>query len=554
MEEAIVPYLPLPQFEDDEKSILDYWPMKNSKPRKSQEIIFDWISKLPADKKYILLEMPVGAGKSPSAITFSGYVARSFGNSFVLTPQKILQRQYEESFERHLIGTVYGKSNYECASKNTNCDIGGDIKPECSGCPAKEAMGAAIQSPNMVLNYTLALLLFKFIDKKKLKPRKLMIFDECHTLENHLTEFNAVSISELRCKKLDLKFRVPKNIDLAMEWIQTEYFPKVARKLQEYSDIVDGINDELEFSPRKLTGDERQSFKNYKDMKEHADSVGMLYSMSLEELKERFVLVQEKQSFKFKELYGKNVFHQLVKPMADKFLFMSSTILNKDAYCRDLGINPEEAAFISVPSEFPVENRPVLYMPQFKMNYEWSNDSNYQNRKDMIMKIKDVCDLHKTDSGIIHTGSFQVAEWLVEELSGLLDHQIMHHNPSAKLGINRDTVIANYLSVSETQPTILISPSITEGLDLKNDLARFAIFMKVPYPYLGDAWVKRRMELSKEWYNRQAMIAIIQGAGRIVRSNEDWGYTYILDASFNYLYYNMQRSIPEWWKDGFQTV
>jgi Rad3-related DNA helicase len=37
---------------------------------------------------------------------------------------------------------------------------------------------------------------------------------------------------------------------------------------------------------------------------------------------------------------------------------MSATILDKDAFCRSLGL-PEEVKFIQVPSDFPLHNRPI---------------------------------------------------------------------------------------------------------------------------------------------------------------------------------------------------
>lgn len=542
------------RFTENDK-ISKYWPRKDSPPRKTQEIALDWISKLPADKKYILCELPVGAGKSDFAVNYAGWLSKSNGDSFILTPQKILQDQYERSFPSHLIGSLKGKGNYECHSKNTNCDIGSDIKPDCgNNCPAKMAKEAAMMSPNMVLNYTLAFLLFKYADKRKFRPRKLMIFDECHTLENHLTEFNAVSISDYRCKKLGVNYYPHKVLERALEWIEGEYYSALCKKLLEYTRITNEINDDVEYNPRKLTKDEQNAFKTLKDFTEHRDALDFIRLMSVDEIKERFVLVQDgKQSFKFKELYGKNVFHSLVKPMADKFLFMSATILNKESYCRDLNIPIAETAFISLESEFATDNRLIIFDPVCKVNYEFFNDDNYSNRQDMVVKVKEICDQHGAESGIIHTSSFNVAEWLVNELSSVVTHTVLHHNPSLK-GVTRDDVIAEYLRVAESQPTILISPSITEGLDLGEDKGRFAIFLKTPYPNLGDAWVARRSQISREWYNRQTMIGIMQGAGRIVRSKNDHGITYIVDASFNYLYYQMKPCIPQWWQDALLSV
>ena len=158
--------------------------------------------------------------------------------------------------------------------------------------------------------------------------------------------------------------------------------------------------------------------------------------------------------------------------------------------------------------------------------------------------------MHGEESGIIHTGNFKIAEWLVKELEGRIDQEIYHHNPESEL--NRNDVITGFIDSS--RPSVLISPSCTEGLDLKDDLARFALFVKVPFGALGDQWIKKRMDMSNEWYRRRAVISIIQGGGRIVRGPEDVGSVYILDESFGYLYQQTHDVLPEWWKDSYQRI
>ncbi len=543
----------------DEGNILSYWPFGEYPPRKSQEIIQDWIQTLGPEIRYILCEIPVGGGKSPLALNLSGWFSRNFGDAYLMTPQKILQKQYEDSFEKHLLHTLYGKSNYNCESKNTNCDIGSDIKPRCENCPHKHAFNRMPMSPNVVLNYSLALNLFKYVadDKGPVRHRKLMVFDEAHTLEHHLTEFNAISFSEMRCKKLNIRIQIPRSIPEALDWIRHQYMPALTTNIERASPDVQRILNDMEFDfGRKLSMDEQRAIKDLRELKEHrANIVEYLLSKPSEEVDMRYVLVNEsKTSFKFKELYGKHIFKELVEPMADKFLFMSSTILDKDSYCHDLGIDPKKTAFISIPSEFPEDNRPVMYMPIIKMTYGWDADTAVQRteRRKMIQRIVQLCtEIHQGESGVIHTGSFQVAKWLVQELSGLIPHQIMHHNPES--GYTRDQVI-NDFQEDDGMPKLLISPSVTEGLDLKGDKGRFAIFAKVPYPYLGDAWVKKRMSLSNTWYSIQALIAIIQGGGRVVRSPEDWGHVYILDTSWEGLYRRAKHMIPQWWKDSYQVM
>jgi Rad3-related DNA helicase len=104
------------------------------------------------------------------------------------------------------------------------------------------------------------------------------------------------------------------------------------------------------------------------------------------------------------------------------------------------------------------------------------------------------------------------------------------------------------------KPAILISPSITEGLDLVDDCARFAIFAKIPFGQLTDTWIKARMDISQKWYQLRALTDVIQGGGRIVRSSDDYGVVYILDSSFKYLYSNTKQYLPSWWKEAYSEV
>jgi Rad3-related DNA helicase len=272
----------------------------------------------------------------------------------------------------------------------------------------------------------------------------------------------------------------------------------------------------------------------------------------LEFVERSYVLMRDKTMFQFKEIYGSNLFSHILEPKANRFLFMSATILNQNEFCRDLGIPKEETAVISVTSEFHKDNRPVYFMPTSKMSYGWNKPDKAALRDKMAKKVISLCGLHAEDSGIVHTGSFLIAKWLIGELEGKIPHEIVTHKPEDGLG--RDDIIEEFTDNKGEKPMLLISPSITEGLDLKDDSARFAIFVKVPYPFLGDEWVKRRLELSEEWYTRQAMINMIQGSGRIVRTPEDWGNTYILDESFSNLWYRFKPFAPEWWKEAFSKI
>ena len=107
---------------------------------------------------------------------------------------------------------------------------------------------------------------------------------------------------------------------------------------------------------------------------------------------------------------------------------------------------------------------------------------------------------------------------------------------------NRDTVLKQHMTSSE--PTVLVSPSMMEGVDLSDELSRFQIICKLPFPYLGDAVVKKRLEKNKEWYAYSTAKSLIQSLGRSIRNETDHAESYILDADWS-MFYSKNRKMFE---------
>jgi ATP-dependent DNA helicase DinG len=108
------------------------------------------------------------------------------------------------------------------------------------------------------------------------------------------------------------------------------------------------------------------------------------------------------------------------------------------------------------------------------------------------------------------------------------------------------------LKVKSIKPTVLILPSLYLGLDLKDDLSRFQIITKVPYPDLGDRWINEKRKLSGQWYNWQTGLRLVQGYGRSVRSKEDYAVTYVLDSGFGYFVNRNKNILPDWFTEAIQ--
>ena len=71
--------------------------------------------------------------------------------------------------------------------------------------------------------------------------------------------------------------------------------------------------------------------------------------------------------------------------------------------------------------------------------------------------------LHGNHKGIIHTTTYEQVNFIKENISEINKRRLLQTNPE----IPRDEVITKH--VNSTEPTVLISPSLYMGLDLKDD-------------------------------------------------------------------------------------
>lgn len=209
-------------------------------------------------------------------------------------------------------------------------------------------------------------------------------------------------------------------------------------------------------------------------------------------------------------------------------ILLSATVGDKNAYDENIGMKymGYESTMERIPSTFDYSKSPVYYMTQYKMSYK-EKDKNFP----IIQKIAyNIIEKFKDYHGLIQTGSYDNAQKIYDNAPfNVKQRLLLYHDSSEK-----DSMIQYY---NMTSNTILIGPTLNEGIDLPDDGCRFIIICKVPYPSLASNIVKKKIELFPLWYNATTSNDIIQGIGRGVRNNNDWCITYILDGCFPYLYY-----------------
>jgi Rad3-related DNA helicase len=75
--------------------ILSFFPLEEARPTQ-KAVLLEIDKAFHEGKKFVILEAPVGSGKSPVAMTFG----RKFQDSHIITPQKSLQNQYTKTFQK----------------------------------------------------------------------------------------------------------------------------------------------------------------------------------------------------------------------------------------------------------------------------------------------------------------------------------------------------------------------------------------------------------------------------------------------------------------------
>ncbi|MAG27640.1 hypothetical protein CMI47_19070 [Candidatus Pacearchaeota archaeon] len=525
----------------------------HDKIRNSQVEAIDFILNafINDEKKIVILESGTGTGKSAIGLTVSKYLNNHLQRidtylpgSYFVTTQKILQDQYEKDFGSHPEGmkSIKSSSNYSCSyhKKNTcqesqrllrNEDKDSRFFKACTyNCTYKNKKQKFLESQSSVTNFPYFLTEAAF--SRKITPRHVLVIDECHNIESELSKFVEITVSE-RFAKHALKIRWPERMTQfqVVKWMRSVYFPKIKSQL-----------DHMERTLKKTGLDSRiKEFaslsKQYDMLKSHVGKI------------EKFLKVYDKDNwvmdsissygrsmrkFVFKAIDVSSFANEYLFRLGDRVLMMSATILDHKTFCKSLGLNESDVSFISIPSPFPVENRPVISYPIGSMSAKNIDMS----LPKMTQAVREILKEHKNSKGVIHCHTFKIAKYLK---SHIRSKRLLIHTSE-----NRDEILRQHMRSKE--PTVLLSPSMSEGVDLHGDLSRFQIIMKIPYPYLGDPLIKKRMNKWNGWYPLQTAKKIVQAAGRSVRSLDDSAVTYILDADWERFFRQNRDMFPEEFK------
>jgi ATP-dependent DNA helicase DinG len=455
-------------------------------------------------------------------------------------------------------------------------------------CEYFDQLNIALTSSHSIFNYSNFLAFLP--NKKIITPRELLVLDEAHLIETEIVKFRGLSISKKRWRRYikDLKI-VDYGYNEVKRWIDflIELETKMLTLIGNMSMIEDlslerkilynwqNKNDDEEYKAKTSDNnskkvipasvlfdsdkeiEEKYSNTSKKDANQISDELFVEATRDAEKLtrainnilsnpKNWIISEIKKENYEVVRVELKPLdiseYCQAVFEKCSMTLIMSATILNDRTFCRSIGLDTSsydrDVKFIRIPSDFPIEKRLI-----YPLNIEYLNFNNLQSERvknNIVKAIDNLMYVHRYDKGIIHTTSYEQLNFIKENVSQKNARRLIVTDPD----LQRDEVLKQH--IDSIKPTVLISPSLHTGLDLKDDLSRFQIITKVPYPNKSDRWTNAKREIDEEWYYWQTALKLIQAYGRSIRSKEDWAKTYVLDSAFSYFVKKNKNILPDW--------
>jgi len=536
-------------------------------PRPEQQACLDFIEKTWNEKpktKFFLLDLPTGVGKSYLALMIADlYTKKNFGARFdIITNSKLLQDQYSNSFGS--INDLKGKENYECETYGSSCAQGAEFgrlnKKSCEGCPHTIARESFINGKISLTNFYLHILYALYMPKVlENRGSNVLIVDECHTLDTVISDFISIKITETILKRLQIndkgtlqKLKSVKSIDSYVEFL--EYL------VDEIQPTIDQIEGSLAAEKRSAVADKRDNrISKVFGVKSH-DIKMMQLVTDLQQYQSKITIflkeykadphnwVLESQynektrqnELSLEPIWAYDYLDRYIFSRYETVFLMSGTILDKNLFCQLNGLDVQSTAYYSIPSPFPDQNRPIFYMPLGKMSF-----ANKENTfKNYIPFLNKILNKYKDSKGIIHTNSFELANWIQKSMD---NPRLVYHDSS-----NKDEVLQGHFATKAA--SVIVSPSMDTGVSFDDDLARFQIVAKVPYPSLASQKNKMRQKINPDWYAYRTVQNLLQIFGRVVRSNTDRGDTIIIDGSFGDVMKYNSHYIPAWVQRTIQRI
>ncbi len=485
-------------------NILQHFPYKV--PRPGQRDLLLQLEKDWDSYSVFVLVMPTSSGKTAIAKTLASW-QNSFNKSVrITTPNNLLVQQYTSEFPD--LPALIGNSNYVCKTyQEYSCK---QRNSGCTGCPLRKAQTEFYDSDVQLTNNHLhASMLSR---NKYHNAPDVFISDEAHNLIQFQRDINSLYLWKHK-GNYPWKDESPNQL---LSWLDRQ--PKWTASHR-------ALQDALTAKLPQYTLDHKHEGV-WKGGGYDTKNVKMVRGEEYDLPQLRIVPIDISM-----------MTDTIVPSRTKKIVLMSSTIGQADIQA--LGLSKRRVRYLECRHPIPTQNRPIVLDYQTTIN----NDN-------LISETEKLCKYIMT-SGILHThaGEKGVIHMTYAQSTiarkYLTDKRFMFHT-----NLNKREIYDAFMASEPTEGKVLVACGMYEGLDFVEDLGRWQIIAKIPWPSLGDPVVKYHIEnptYGNRWYQWQTLKTVIQGAGRISRTENDYGVTYITDGTFSRLIDS--PDLPTWFTD-----
>ena len=548
--------------------------MSKVKLRSIQEKVINKVrDAIKAGKTDIFIQAPTGTGKSLIGLEIAaGY------STYILTSEKSLQQQYEEDTIRFNayddVKSICGMDTYRCEVNDEKFSLGvcrslnmsntEAMKLPCAeNCEYLQRWRKAKDADRTIMNYSYWLIQMNFVlakmeERAPFLMRELVVCDEAHKLPDIIESHFACTIDKKIIDKITRCFNTLRghrtlstNIDtqplfnainrvitLSLKDDSSTVHLEALRVLaREYASVLGYVN-----TLKESLGSKFLSKKNtVADLKQMArrlpKEVKALFSLA-DNLKDRHCKVEDyvenidnhgihnlivdadaPHSRTYHNLSDTDLFQKHFAKFSQVRVYMSAT-LQPELLMKRWGIDRDKAHVMFIDSEWEDDKSRVVLCNTSNMAFHNAENS----IRDATKKINLLLEKHKNERGVIHTTSNQITE----DISTTV--HIRHRDRLVRYASTKEKM--EILASWDDYPkdAVLIGPSLTTGVDLKDGRARFNIVVKLSFPNMQSALWAKRAECLNHIYIGETASVLEQSCGRTTRSKDDYSVTYILDS------------------------
>jgi len=537
------------------------------KPARENQVdtVLKILDAFKSGKRHVFLNAPTGSGKSLIAMVLQKAMQTK---TVVITATNALGEQYQKDFPHAPL--IIGANNYPCTvrqkcgwptataescykkSKYFYTRFGEGKEPDdcntdrCGFALTRALKHTAAISITNYSYYIIDQLYIKEVTQDKSNYHVgTAIFDEAHLINEMFSQHYAIYYSELRGKEFLRDIRKLIGDGTQMEAAYERVFriidENVARgsigpvnhmKFVEmlerfYLKMLDIINTKKVFSPNEAAYDALGELEG----KYH----GLFCKIDDYKKFGYEVVVDVKKAEKSLSVVPIFVGKTSEKLLQQQNVFMSAT-LNYDFMLKTLDLDPTDCELITVPYTFNQDDK-TLNFKYARRRLNFANMALPEVIEEMREDIQVISQQHKHENGVVITTSFKLAEQLAEQLKST--HRVMLHTKD----VPAKQIIKEFKET--TKPTILISPSLFEGVDLPGDISKFQVLVKAPFLSLGS---KRMFHISRKHrsvYLQLTIMRMNQAFGRSTREKGDKSTTYLLDTNCSRLFNSKHNDCRE---------